>query len=155
MSITQPNPAPQAVGHDANGLPLDFGRGPFSPPFTPKPSPPPPPKVDKSLSRFAKSSHAAQRAAERYGLCLSWDDLRAIALICRNGAGCTGRMAGGREYHMVIFADRVLFVIYRRDAPGERAGVVLTVLPQECAEHVIRHNTRQRRQRLKIYPRQS
>lgn len=151
MSITQPNPTPQA-GHDANGMPLGFGCGPYPPPPRPKA---PAPKADKGLSRFAKSSHAAQRAAERYGLFLTWDDLRTIALICRNGAGCTGRMVGGREYHMVIFAGRVLFVIYRRDCPGEPAGIVKTILPQEVASRVIRHNSRQRRQRLKIYPRQS
>lgn len=128
--------------HDRNGLPLSFGLEGVAAPV--------PPPVEKRAPRnvFAVQAHAAQRAAERWGLALTWDDLRAIALICKRGSGCSGRQVGGREFHTVIFADRVLNVVYRRHAPPERDGVVLTILPKDARENVYRAGLRERAARL-------
>lgn len=96
-----------------------------------------------TASQGAKTApHAAIRALERYGLKLTSADLGAIAAICKAGGGRTGTLPGNREFHTVIYGDRVLYVVYRRT--GGR-GVVLTCLPSARASlNVYRHGAYQR-----------
>lgn len=76
-------------------------------------------------------SHAAIRAAQRYGIVLTWADLRELAELCRTGDGCTGTdPETGCEQHAVVFRDRVLFVVYKRRDKLWPRGLILTVLPK-------------------------
>lgn len=128
--------------HDRNGIPAAFGVTDCAPVPAPKPKHGPPARA------FASRAHAAQRAAERLGLILSWDDLRAISLICKKGAGCNGKQPGSKEFHTVVYADRVLQVVYRRITPDEPNGIVLTVLPTSTIEHAVRKSRQHRAARL-------
>lgn len=60
--------------------------------------------------------HASQRAAERMGVGLSVDDLKAMAGKCRDGETFRLRdRAGGGEQHVVIWKGKSFRVVYIRD----------------------------------------
>lgn len=92
-------------------------------------------------------SHAAIRAAERYGIVLTWEDLRALAELCRKGDGCSGTDPDtGAEQHAVVYRDRVLFVVYKRRDKLWPRGLILTVLPKSQGG-IVAHEGKLYRQR--------
>jgi hypothetical protein len=80
-------------------------------------------------------AHAMQRAKERYGIDLSWADLRAMARRCKAGEGLTGRK-GASNYHTLILGERVLWLVYKAPTPLEPDGVIVTIMPQAIALHM-------------------
>lgn len=77
--------------------------------------------------------HACLRAKERYGIDLNWSDLRAIARRCKAGEGRTGTQPDGRQYHMILWGDRILQVVYLPKRSLLSDGIVLTIMPPEIA----------------------
>lgn len=76
------------------------------------------------MNEARKLPHAAERAAERYGVGLSVDDLQAMAEIIR--AGKSTRLSdrrNGMEQHLVLLKGRAFRVV---SAPN--TGRVITVL---------------------------
>lgn len=76
-------------------------------------------------------AHAMQRAKERYGIDLSWADLLAIAKRCKAGEGYTDRKPDGSCFHVIVFGERVLWVVYRRPSPFDPDGIVVTIMPPD------------------------
>lgn len=99
-------------------------------------------------------AHAILRAKERYGIDLSWGDLRSIARRCKAGEGLTDRKEDGSNFHIIIFGERVLWVVYRRPSSAvlDPDGVVVTIMPPEIgatlvsrdAQHIKRRRDHQR-----------
>lgn len=85
-----------------------------------------------------KIPHAIVRARQRYGLKLSTDDLRVIALQCAEGSCRLAYLPNGRERHLVEVHGRALVVVYRPhlgvsslNTPHQGAGSIITILPRE------------------------
>ena len=68
-------------------------------------------------------THAQQRAAERYGLDLSQDDLSAIRLAIGQGRALLLKRDGVKETYAVEAKGKCLRVVISRD------GTIITVLP--------------------------
>ncbi|WP_428668097.1 hypothetical protein [Reyranella sp.] len=96
--------------------------------------------------------HCAVRAKERYGLDLTWDDVNAIANRCADGEGRTGGKPDGTQFHMIIFADHVLWVVYK---PGtvarNRRGMVVTIMPPTVALSAVKNGCRHKARRTGDY----
>lgn len=89
-------------------------------------------------------AHAMQRANERYGIDLSWADLHAIAKRCKAGEGYTDSKADGvSHFHIIIFGERVLWVVYRRPKAGEPDGIVVTIMPPQVATRLNKRDAQQ------------
>lgn len=84
--------------------------------------------------------HAITRAFERYGLKLTTEDLRALALMCAEGRGRLAKLPNGSERHLVEYCKIPMVVVYQPylgpsnlASPHKGAGTIVTVLPQEAA----------------------
>lgn len=94
-----------------------------------------------NVTQQRRVPHAIQRAYERYGIKLSSDDLRQIAIACAEGKGCLSKYRrDGTERHAVMVHGRALVIVYRPrleaadlSHPHRGAGSVITILPQEAA----------------------
>jgi len=88
--------------------------------------------------------HACVRAKERYGLDLSIDDLNTIARRCRAGEGRTESNQDGTQFHLIVWSERVLWVVYRPPGPAVDLadGVVLTVMPPHVASVAAKRHAR-------------
>ena len=71
-------------------------------------------------------AHCAIRAKERYGILLEWDDLLALAKLCREKKGFL-RLEGKTEHHGVVYRERVLEVCFNPEA-----GIIVTILPPDA-----------------------
>lgn len=87
-----------------------------------------------------RQPHPIARAFERYGLKLTTDDLRQIALECATGRGRLAFLRDGAERHAMIYHGKAIVVIYKPNlgpsnlaSPHRGAGSVITVLPREAA----------------------
>ena len=100
-------------------------------------------------------AHAMQRAKERYGIDLSWQDLHAIAKRCKGGEGYTHSKPDGSHFHVIVFGERVLWVVYKRPSPLDPDGIVKTIMPPRVAtvmnkrdaQQIARHRGRRARRR--------
>lgn len=95
--------------------------------------------TDLSLPPVA---HAMQRAKERYGIDLSWADLKAIGMRCKAGEGFTDRKPDGSHFHTIILGERVLWVVYRRPSALEPDGVVVTIMPPEVGSKLVARDSK-------------
>lgn len=84
--------------------------------------------------------HAIARALERYGLKLTTDDLRQIALECETGRGRLAYLRYGAERHAMIYHQKAIVVIYKPNlgpsnlaSSHKGAGSVITILPRGAA----------------------
>lgn len=133
------------MSHDANGIPLEFGATGTSPLGYRPPAPEPKPR---------KVPHCAIRAKERYGIDLSWEDVEAISRRCLAGEGRIGGNPDGAQFHMIIFGDRVLWVVYRPPAlTNSKFGVVVTIMPPKVAETAVKRDRRHQARRTGDYER--
>lgn len=82
--------------------------------------------------------HCIQRARERYGINMSRKDLRAIEARCEAGEGRTAKTQDGTHFHLITFADQVLWVVFE-PAIVSRHGVgrVVTIMPPEVAKALV------------------
>lgn len=122
------------TGHDKLGLPLSFGIDGTSPIPAKKP------RVIE-VPPVRKVPHCAIRAKERYGIDLTWDDVRELTKRCRKGEGHTGTTRDGKQFHMIIFGARVLHVVYKPEKSDD--GIVLTIMPPEIARVTAANSGRQ------------
>lgn len=108
-------------------------------------------KADRVLS--VPLPHACLRAKERYGLDLSIADLRVIARRCRAGEGRTESNQDGTQFHLIVWGERVLWIVYRPPGRGVTLadGVVLTVMPPHVGSVASRHNERRAARRRGDY----
>lgn len=83
-----------------------------------------------------------QRAKERYGIDLSWADLKAIGKRCKAGEGYTDSKPDGSHYHVIILGDRVLWVVYRRPSPFDPDGIVVTIMPPEIGGKLVARDSK-------------
>lgn len=96
---------------------------------------------------MAKVPHAIEQALIRYGLKLSWGDLRDLELACEDGYGRLQRMRDGSERHLVSVHGTELVAVYlpkeflvrqaqkRPHLVGQIAthGKIITILPKDAA----------------------
>ena len=79
-------------------------------------------------------THAMERARERYGIELTFNDILQMSRRCAKGEGRTETTESGTTHHTLIVGDRVLWVIYKHAAlVGNADGRILTVLPAGAA----------------------
>lgn len=96
--------------------------------------------------------HCVDRAFERYGIELSWDDFMDIKRRCRVGEGRMEVGPRGQQTHALVIGERVLWVVF---LPGDfsRDGrdAVLTICPPGMGQRVARRDFRhiQRRERAR------
>jgi hypothetical protein len=79
--------------------------------------------------------HCITRARERYGIDLSWQDLRQIEARCDKGEGRTAKKPDGTHFHLITFANQVLWIVFE-PASVSRHGVgrVVTIMPPNVAK---------------------
>lgn len=94
-----------------------------------------------------KVPHAIDQALLRYGLKLSWSDLRDLELACQDGYGRLQRMRDGSERHLINIHGTELVAVYLpkdflvRQAKAKphlseqisAHGRIVTILPKEAA----------------------
>lgn len=83
-----------------------------------------------------------QRAKERYGIDLSWADLHDICRRCKAGEGYTDSRDDGSHFHIIVFGERVLWVVYRRPRPMDPDGVVVTIMPPQKAQALLHRDSK-------------
>ena len=75
-------------------------------------------------------THAADRALERYGIMLTFDDVLDLARRCKRGEGYVlTEHQNGAQRHTLIHGDRVLWVVWMPPSSGKPDGVVVTITP--------------------------
>ncbi len=86
--------------------------------------------MKESKWRKHRRCHARIRAAERYRLHLTRQDLRNIAGMIRNGKAAAGhRLSQSKSVALVNYQGRALIVLY-----SSRHDEVITFLPPDCAD---------------------
>ena len=91
--------------------------------------------------------HAMIRAQERYGIELSWPEFEDISQRCLKGEGCTERLPDGKSRHMIIFGERVLWVVFHAGS-REGRGAIVTIMPPEMGAKQSVRDSRQKFRRL-------
>jgi hypothetical protein len=95
--------------------------------------------------------HAISRARERYGIILTIADLACLAMRCRKREGHVETQENGRQRHMIIWQERVLWVIWQPPPAGATSahwGAVVTVLPvAAAADTAWRHHKHMKKRR--------
>jgi hypothetical protein len=79
--------------------------------------------------------HCIQRARERYGINLSWQDLRQIEARCEAREGLTAKKPDGTRFHCITWGNQVLWIVFE-PASVSRWGVgrVVTIMPPNVAD---------------------
>ena len=113
------------MSHDRNAIQLGFGATGTTP-------------IGRKPGRLIEPdipTHAAIRAKERYGLDLSFADIRELSHRCAKGEGHTETQRDGRQYHSVIFGEHLLWLVYLPEGPRctREDGVILTIMPHADA----------------------
>ena len=97
---------------------------------------------------MAKVPHAIEQALARYGLKLSWSDLRELEIACRDGAGRVQRMRDGSERHLVSIHGKAMVAVYLPEDylikqykakphlvdQVTPLGRIITILPKEAVQ---------------------
>ncbi len=100
--------------------------------------------------------HAIQRAMERYGLKLSYDDLLDLCAECLKGYGRLSYMPDGKERHLLSCHGKPVVVIY---APfdgvtvHQQMGRIITLLPKEAATNASSKSVTQKYRNTRLVPR--
>lgn len=102
---------------------------------------------DADGGRQRKQPHCAIRARERYGIDLTGDDVISISRRCLAGEGRIGGNPDGARFHLIVFAERVLWVVYRPPSPDSAEGAVVTIMPPEIANVAVARDNEHRRRR--------
>lgn len=89
--------------------------------------------------------HAITRARERYGIDLTFHDMKEMAARCAKGEGLMETHPDGTQQHALVVGERVLWAVFKH-------GWVVTVMPAgDIANKVQRrasqHAKRRKRQR--------
>lgn len=75
------------------------------------------------------ATHAADRARERYGIDLTFDQVLELARRCKRGEGLLETQPSGIRRHALVFGDRVLWAVYAPPTEAKPDGVVITITP--------------------------
>lgn len=96
--------------------------------------------------------HCIQRARERYGIDLSWRDLRQIEARCEAREGLTAKKPDGTRYHLITFADQVLWIVYKPAGTANiYGGRVVTIMPPSAADALRSSDAKNMRKRTGEY----
>lgn len=96
--------------------------------------------------------HCIQRARERYGINLSWQDLLQIQARCEAGEGRTGKKQDGTHFHMIPFENQVLWVVYKpAHVSRHGVGTVATIMPSNVADALRAYDAQNMRKRTGNY----
>jgi hypothetical protein len=96
--------------------------------------------------------HCITRARERYGIELSWQDLRQIEARCEAREGLTAKKPDGTRFHCITFDKHVLWVVFEPAAVSWRGvGRVVTIMPPNVADALRSSDAENMRKRTKNY----
>ena len=95
-------------------------------------------------------THAAERARERYGIELTFQDVLDFAKRCKRGEGYLMTERNGAQRHTLIHCERVLWVVWMPPTPLKPYGVVVTITPpnHSATKRVVSNASQQKLRRL-------